>query len=189
MRIRLGALVFGLGALGAYVQSLLPATGSSVSVVMVGQGDCELIQEGSFTMVVDTGGSFEGHDIGGRLALPFLRARGVQKIDLLVLTHPDLDHIGGLKAFMRRYKVGRVLVPSRFSSDLKMQDWLALAGVDPEQVVWVKDPYRLTVGTLSLKVEAPPFPPGSADNDGSMVVEARWPSASFLMTGDGSTKV
>ena len=189
MRIRPGVLLLGLGVLGAYAQSFWPVSGSSVSFVTVGQGDCTLIQENGFTMVIDTGGWFEGRDIGGRLALPFLRSHGVHKIDLLVLTHPDMDHVGGLKAFFRRYRVGRILIPARFASSLLMQDWLAVCGVPRDQIVWVKELYVFSVGTLSLRVDAPPFGNDAPDNDGSMVVEARWPSASFLLTGDAGVAV
>jgi competence protein ComEC len=188
MRRSWGAGLVAVGALGAYVQSLLPFRGSALSFVMVGQGDCALVQEGSFVAVVDTGGWVEGRDVGGRLALPFLRSRGVHKVDLLVVTHPDADHAGGMRSFFRRYEVGRVAIPARFAADPAMRRWLSDAAVPLGRVVWVEDRVSFGVGSLQLSLSAPPFGPEAPENDGSMVVRATWPSASFLLTGDAGSE-
>lgn len=184
---RFGMGLVAVGLVGAVGQSVLPAAGSRVSFVMVGQGDCTVIQEGRFVAVVDTGGKVEGRDVGGRLALPYLRRAGVQKIDLLVLTHPDMDHVGGLGAFLRRYRVGRVAMPGRFASDLVMRSQLRAAGVPPQNVVWLGREASMQVGTLILKLLPPPFGQDYPENDGSMIVTATWPSASFVLTGDAGS--
>lgn len=144
-----------------------------------------MIQSGAFTVVIDTGAQFEGRDKGGRLALPFLRERGVHKIDLLVLTHPDMDHVGGLKAFMRRYAIGAVCMPRRFAGDLSTQRWMTECGVDQAQMKWIDQKVNFRVNDMDMSVE-PALGNEYPDNDGSMVVQARFPAASFLFTGDGS---
>lgn len=186
MRISLAGMVLAMGLVGAVVQSWLPFRGDAVTFVQVGQGDCVLIQADAFTMVIDTGAQFEGRDRGGRLALPLLRERSVHKIDLLVLTHPDMDHVGGLKAFLRRYAVGVVCMPKRFASDLATRRWFTECGLGPNQVRWIDQKVEFSVRDLALTLQPTPFGNDYPDNDGSMVVRARFPSASFLLTGDGS---
>ncbi len=68
----------------------------------VGQGDACFTQfpDGK-TMLVDGGGGGRQWDQGTRTVVPALTAMGVRKLDLLVATHPDADHVGGLPAVMQ----------------------------------------------------------------------------------------
>ena len=65
----------------------------------VGQGDATLVElPGASRVLVDTGGTPFGNstfDVGSRVLAPALWARGVRRLDTLVLTHGDPDHIGG----------------------------------------------------------------------------------------------
>lgn len=56
----------------------------------VGQGDCTLIKSGDSYMLIDAGDNSKG-----TLIQNYLQKRGIEKLDYLVLTHPDADHIGG----------------------------------------------------------------------------------------------
>jgi competence protein ComEC len=89
------------------------------TAIDVGQGDCFLIEtpDGA-TMLTDGGGvpdyhaskerredsgpASEGYDVGERTVVPFLQRRGIRRLDLVVMTHPDGDHIGGLGAVLER---------------------------------------------------------------------------------------
>lgn len=63
----------------------------------VGQGTAVLLETATQTLLYDTGPrQIRSWDAGERLVLPFLRARGVRKLDHLVVSHADLDHVGGL---------------------------------------------------------------------------------------------
>jgi competence protein ComEC len=87
-----------------------------VTVLDVGQGDCILVQApGGRTMLVDGGGSYDqessGWDVGQEVVVPALMARRVTRIDVLVITHPHEDHIGGVPAVLEAVPVGMVLDP------------------------------------------------------------------------------
>ncbi len=77
----------------------------------VGQGDCVvLVTPKRQVMVYDTGG-LAGLDTGKRLAAPFLRSLGKNKIDLLFLSHYDYDHVGGAVGLLQQVEVQELVLP------------------------------------------------------------------------------
>jgi competence protein ComEC len=82
-----------------------------VTFLEVGKGDAMVIETpAGKTLVVDAGGVFgEGDDQGRRVVAPFLRSRGIARIDTLLLTHPHPDHVGGAKTLIEQFPVGLVL--------------------------------------------------------------------------------
>lgn len=114
-----------------------PARGKlSVTVLDVGQGDSIVVTTpGGRVILIDGGGANEmesmehtphlsphdpdasdddsansdPHDVGHRVVLPYLHYRGINTIDLMVLTHPHGDHVGGLPAVLNDERVGAVL--------------------------------------------------------------------------------
>lgn len=78
----------------------------------VGQGDaCVVESPGGRVLLVDTGGIVRHgeDDEGRRVVAPYLRYRGIQEIDAVVLSHPHADHIGGTDALLHRFRVGRLI--------------------------------------------------------------------------------
>lgn len=81
-----------------------------VAILDVGQGTAVLVRTAGHTLVYDTGPSFlSGGDSGTSVVLPALRGRGLGFVDLLVLSHADLDHVGGASAVLRGARFGSVL--------------------------------------------------------------------------------
>lgn len=77
----------------------------------VGQGDCVVLATPKRqVMVYDTGG-LAGLDTGKRLAAPFLRSLGKNKIDLLFLSHYDYDHVGGAVGLLQQVEVQELVLP------------------------------------------------------------------------------
>ncbi len=68
----------------------------TVTFLDVGQGDACIIEDDNHTILVDAGYAGFGKDYGKRVVLPYLKHKGIDKIDLMVMTHPHADHIGGL---------------------------------------------------------------------------------------------
>ena len=81
----------------------------------VGQGDCTLIVTPSGrTLLVDGGGTSDALaagdlDVGAKIVVPFLQYLGLNRIDVLVATHPHGDHVGGLTAVLRGPQIGLAL--------------------------------------------------------------------------------
>ncbi len=79
-----------------------PASGSAHLVVFdVGQGLSVSIQTQNHAMLYDTGPDYSGDaDSGNRILVPALRARGISRLDKLMLSHDDIDHVGGTSSVM-----------------------------------------------------------------------------------------
>lgn len=72
----------------------------------VGQGSALVIETATRTLLYDTGPRYySGGDAGERVLAPYLRARGVRRIDTLVVSHADQDHAGGLRAILQSLAV------------------------------------------------------------------------------------
>jgi len=74
-----------------------PPTGEAwITTLDVGQGLAVLVRTAHHTLLYDAGPSYgPDADSGGRVVLPFLRAQGLARLDTMVLTHADRDHVGG----------------------------------------------------------------------------------------------
>ncbi|KQQ86342.1 DNA internalization-related competence protein ComEC/Rec2 [Massilia sp. Leaf139] len=92
------------------LQPVQPAPGRfSVTAFDVGQGMALLVETAQHRLLYDTGPRYApGQDAGGRVILPYLRARGIRRLDLLVVSHSDLDHVGGAATVLAAMPVAGV---------------------------------------------------------------------------------
>jgi competence protein ComEC len=96
-------LITGNGSLGG--TSAPPSGSLSVSFIDVGQGDGVLVQAGGEEYLIDAGRAEEGPNV-----VDFLRSRGVEDLDGIVVSNPDADHIGGFVDVFDAFEVGTVYV-------------------------------------------------------------------------------
>lgn len=76
-----------------------------VHFIDVGQGDCTLIINGEHAMLVDAG----NNAYGVKLQL-YLQKQGIRKLDYLILTHPDADHIGGADVVICKLNIDKIFM-------------------------------------------------------------------------------
>ena len=108
---------------------------------------------------------------------------------MIVLTHPDADHAGGLSALAHRYEIGRVLVASHFSSDEKMLAIMEQSGLPPGKFKFISGHSWAELGDLRLDLYSPNTTASTSANDGSMFVMAGVGGAAVLLTGDAGEEV
>ncbi|RLL40357.1 MBL fold metallo-hydrolase [Oceanobacillus piezotolerans] len=85
-------------------------SGMNVHFIDVGQGDSILIETPSDkTILIDAGPPEAGEKV-----VTYLKEKHIKEIDLLIATHPDYDHIGGLPKVMREFKVKQILDTGKF---------------------------------------------------------------------------
>lgn len=90
----------------------LPDHRLRVTALNVGRGAAHVVSfPGGGHAVIDCGSAMHG-DSGRCVVAPFLRSRGVKKIDVLVLTHPHEDHYGGAAALFEEFEVGEIWIPA-----------------------------------------------------------------------------
>lgn len=158
----------------------------------VGQGDAIAVRSpGGRWMLVDAGPPGEGPS-AAHPVVRALRARGVHRLETLVLTHPDADHFGGAGAVLESFEVGQVLdplvaAPKRGYAEL-------LVSAREEEIPWREAAVGLTweVDGVRLTVLHPPENAkvdGSEANDASVVLLVAWREFEALLTGDAYTNV
>ena len=103
-------LLLAAAALWAIIL-LLPPPALEVTAFAVGEGDALLIRAPSGRTVLIDGGSRTLPDVGERVLAPNLLLTGVRKLDAILITHPDSDHINALPAVMNALPVGMLLDP------------------------------------------------------------------------------
>lgn len=86
-----------------------PAPGDwELHALDVGQGSALVLRTAGHVLVYDTGVRYSPEaDAAQRTLLPFLRAKGIRGIDVLVVSHADLDHVGGLRSVLETVPVGQ----------------------------------------------------------------------------------
>lgn len=84
----------------------------NIHFVDVGQGDCCFIETpNKRTILIDGGGSeTSGYDIGKNTLIPYILDRGYTKIDYIIISHFDTDHVGGILTVMEELEVGEVII-------------------------------------------------------------------------------
>lgn len=91
-------------------RALPPPGGFDLWALDVGQGSALLVRTRHHLLVFDAGPQYSpGNDAGERVLLPLLHALGESHVDRLVLSHRDLDHVGGAAALLKAMPVDEVL--------------------------------------------------------------------------------
>ncbi len=88
-----------------------------MTMLDVGQGLAVLVRTAHHTLLYDTGPAYvDGFDAGAAVIVPFLRYRGINQIDSMMISHGDNDHIGGAMAVLKHVEVNdiKTSVPDRF---------------------------------------------------------------------------
>ena len=89
----------------------LPSKNLEIFFVDVGQGDCCLIRTISNKIVlIDGGGTSSDYDVGKSVLLPYLLHRKISKIDYIIISHFDTDHVKGILTIMEELKVKSVVI-------------------------------------------------------------------------------
>lgn len=155
----------------------------TATFIDVGQGDATLLQlpDGK-SALVDAGPSS-----GASAVISTLRAKGVSRIDYLVATHPDADHIGGMATVIASFDIGEVWAPNatnntrtfeRFLDAVDAKGLTITAGYRGRDIVSDDGSASYSVTALGPASEA------ETTNESSLVLRVGYGSTSFLLTGD-----
>lgn len=153
----------------------------------VGQGDSILFQKGTQQVLIDGGpGSLVLSRLGEEL--PWFD----KKVEVVIATHPDKDHLEGLLQVVRRYDVSLVLLPAVPHTSALQESWLRelehMMRDTKGQVRLVQRGQHLVLGSLDFEMLSP-WPEliqglGGKTNNGSVIARADYDDLSVLLTAD-----
>ncbi|MBV9774081.1 MAG: DNA internalization-related competence protein ComEC/Rec2 [Gemmatimonadetes bacterium] len=168
-------------------------TGLEIHFLDVGQGDAIAIRTPADRWIlVDAGPRGEHFDAGERRVLPFLREHGVSRLEALVVTHPDADHIGGAPAVLRGVEVGRLVEPGLAVGKPLYLETLHTAQERGTAWVAARQGRTLSLDGVTLAFLWPVQAMLDANpeaNKISAVMQLRYGSFAALLTGDADTEV
>lgn len=156
-----------------------------ITALDVGQGMAVLVESGQHALLYDTGPAWSSErDAGARIVLPYLRARGIDRLDALVVSHGDADHAGGASSLLREISAMQLI--SSLSPDHPLV--LATGTHQPCRAgstwQWNEVTFRWLHPDMA---DAESARSGSA-NARSCVLHIRAPAGSVLLAGDIEAK-
>jgi competence protein ComEC len=183
-RAWIGAVAgLGLAAALVWIPWKAPAV---VDFLDVGHADAAFVRTpGGTTLLIDGGMKSAFLDSGAQVVAPYLYSNGVRRLDYVVATHPESDHMGGLFEVVERFPVGAaILGPAPTERPLE-RDFLSLCARRGVPVIRVSAGERLAVAGAETEVLHPPREWSPEDvNESALVLRIRWPGVSVLFAAD-----
>lgn len=167
------------------VTPVLPS-GLHVTFLDVGQGDSVVIRQGDRTVLVDGGTRAAGE----RSVVPFLRSQGVRRLDLMVLTHPHEDHMGGLLPVLKEFPVDTLLLSEASRAWMEQDHRSFLSAVEEKGIRtrWLVAGDSAQAGSLRFEVLSPTWDLLQRhrldENGGSLVLLLHQEGIQVQLTGD-----
>jgi competence protein ComEC len=187
--LALGVLLLSLFVLAGFQRYQSRPEHFRLTMLDVGQGESLVaISPERKVLLVDGGGDVSGWraDVGRSVIVPYLQAKGIRKIDFLVLTHTDADHCNGLLSVLEEVPVDMVLDGTSQHNPAAVE-YNALKKEILRRGIPLQRAHagqRLPLGTAQIEVLAPFTPALPGDNNNSVVLRLEYQQTSFLLTGD-----
>lgn len=153
-------------------------------MIDVGQGDCLLFHSENHTMLLDTGGLVyeENHSLYYETIKPLLESLGIRRLDALVLSHGDYDHVGEALLLIQDFPISQVYFNTNAFSPLEEEIRLSL---DKEKI-----PYRSLDQKETFSIGKFSFTSlhalNASENASSTVLFGHYQAYSFLLMGDAT---
>ena len=165
-----------------------PASAASkkltVHFIDVGQGDSIYIKTPNGDNILIDAGNKDGSDV-----VAYLKKQKVDNIDVMIATHPDADHIGGLDEVLKAYKVKSVYAPKVSHTTQAYKDFLNAVKKEGVKIKTANKGVSLSLKGITAKFVGPVKSYSNSDlNDWSAVLRLVYNKKSFLFTGDAEFK-
>jgi competence protein ComEC len=164
-----------------------------IHAIDVGQGDAFAIRSPRGRWIlVDAGPRTPRFDAGSARVLPYLQRRGARRLEWLVLTHPDMDHIGGAPAVLGALRAGAVIDPAHAAGKRTFLDVLDAANAAGAAWLAAEAERELHIDGLVLTLlypRADALDAAVIDNDVSVVFRLEFGGFAALFTGDAPAGV
>ncbi|KOO40328.1 beta-lactamase [Priestia koreensis] len=155
----------------------------SVHYINVGQGDSTLIRAPYGENILIDGGNINGSNL-----VSYLKKQGIKTIDVMVSTHPDADHIGGLDDVLKSFDVKSVYAPKVNHTTQAYVDFLKAVKAEKLTIKTAQKGVKVPVKGVTATFVAPVKTYDKDLNDWSAVLRVVYNKKSFLFTGDAEFK-
>ena len=159
----------------------IPATGCEVHILAIGKADAILLLADGKAMLIDAGYKHNAEEV-----VSYLKNKGVTRLEYVILTHGDKDHVGGMADVLRSFEVGQVLISPKKEKSEYYSDMVTviqsknISCVSPE----VGTTYSLGTATFQTLAPGPKALKEGSDNDASIAIRFAYGNRSFLLMGD-----
>ena len=164
-----------------------------IHAIDVGQGDAIAVRSPAGRWIlIDTGPRSISFDAGRARVLPFLRDHGVRRLDAMILTHPDADHIGGAAAILDAVEVGLVVDPAIPAGKNQYLETLDAARRGRSRWLAARAGRELRFDDVTIEFLAPDtvfLDDRTAANDYSVVFRLEYGAFAALFLGDAPVAV
>jgi len=156
----------------------------NILFLYVGQADCTLIKIGEKVMMIDTGNNEDGKKI-----ISFLQQMGIEKIDYLIGTHADEDHIGSVDKIVKAMEVSNLYMP-KIGEDVPNYKYAKKAADSKNiEIVHPKVGDTIAMGEATCEILSAMEGDEISNNDSSLVIEMTYKGKKFLFMGDATKTV
>lgn len=182
--VGLAVLLTGCASEAAAGQAAPVAADATLAVhyIDVGQADCALLESGGHYMLIDAGNNADAETI-----LSYLRGQGVERLDIVVGTHPHEDHIGSLDTVIETFDVGQVYLPKVSHTSKTYADVLDAVAAKGLKIKAPTAGERTQFADLPLTFYGPVKTYDDLNNN-SIVLKVQAGETTFLFTGDAETQ-
>lgn len=137
--------------------------GISAEILDVGQGLSVYIKAEGVRLVYDGGGSALSHfDVGKNIVAPVLAANSAPRIDAIINSHPDMDHLGGLLYLLESFDVRKIFHNGHEAGGAAGKKWRDLKNRPEARALYAGDIIFIGKNGLQLEVLHPPAPESGA---------------------------
>ncbi|GAB6892148.1 ComEC/Rec2 family competence protein [Geobacillus stearothermophilus] len=181
--LMVAVIVFMIAILPGIVTDAAPKN-MYVHFINVGQGDSIYIKAPNGEDILIDGGNKDGSDV-----VAYLKKQKVKDIEIMIATHPDADHIGGLDEVLKAFPVKSVYAPRVGSTTQAYKDFLVAVKNKKLTIKVAKADVVLPIKGVTAKFVGPVKSYSTSDtNDWSAVLKVTYGKKSFLFTGDAETR-
>lgn len=153
--------------------------GLEVHFIDVGQGDATLIRQGEHAMLIDAGDNSKGTAVQA-----YLKSQNIAKLDYVIGTHPDSDHIGGLDVILYKFEWDTVMLPEVEKDTRTYEDVVRVIEAENRRITVPKAGEVYKLGEAEFTVVCPQSTEYEDSNNSSVGLRLKYGDNYFLFTGD-----